>query len=71
MVVLEEVGNGAQIAELRDLIEQHHRLTGSPVAGRVLDRFDEALAEFVQVMPVDYKRVLAEEERRQAAFAAS
>jgi glutamate synthase domain-containing protein 3 len=71
MVTLEELVNEAQIAELRELIELHHRLTGSTVAARVLDRFEEALAEFVQVMPTDYKRVLAEEEKKQAAFAAS
>jgi glutamate synthase domain-containing protein 3 len=71
MILLEAVESAAWVEELRDLIERHHRLTGSAPAARVLDRFEAALDEFVQVMPIDYKRVLAEEERKQAAFAAS
>ena len=71
MVQLEVVGSGAQASELRDLIEAHHRLTGSSVAARVLEHWTTALEEFVQVMPVDYKRVLAEDERKQAAAAAA
>ncbi len=67
MVQLEAVESGAQASELRELIEQHHRLTGSSVAARVLEHWTTALEEFVQVMPVDYKRVLAEDERKQAA----
>jgi len=48
--------------ELRALIEEHGRRTGSPVAERVLAGFEELLARgaFVKVMPHDYKRVLAE-----------
>jgi glutamate synthase (NADPH/NADH) large chain/glutamate synthase (ferredoxin) len=48
--------------ELRALIEEHGRRTGSPVAARVLADFDGLLARsaFVKVMPHDYKRVLAE-----------
>ena len=34
--------------------------TGSPVAARVLDDWDELLPRFVKVMPHDYKRALAE-----------
>jgi glutamate synthase domain-containing protein 2/glutamate synthase domain-containing protein 1/glutamate synthase domain-containing protein 3 len=48
--------------ELRELIEEHGRRTGSPVAGRVLADFDGLLSRsaFVKVMPHDYKRVIAE-----------
>jgi glutamate synthase (NADPH/NADH) large chain/glutamate synthase (ferredoxin) len=48
--------------ELRALIEEHGRRTGSPVAERVLADFDGLLARgaFVKVMPHDFKRVLAE-----------
>jgi glutamate synthase (NADPH/NADH) large chain len=67
MVALEAIENEVHVAELRELIERHHRLTGSTPAARVLDRWDEALDEFVQVMPVDYKRVLAEDERKMVA----
>ena len=56
-------------AELRALISEHGRRTGSPVAARVLGKFDDLLAKgaFVKVMPHDYKRVLAERAQTQAA----
>ncbi len=57
-----EAPSAADAGELRELIAEHGRRTGSPVAAGVLDRFDELLAKgaFVKVMPHDYKRVLAE-----------
>jgi glutamate synthase (NADPH/NADH) large chain len=67
MVALEPIENESYVEELRDLIDRHHRLSGSAVAARVLERWPEVLDEFVQVMPIDYKRVLAEDERKQAA----
>ena len=46
----------------RALVEEHLRRTGSPVAKRVLDAWQELLPRFVKVFPTDYKRVLAEQE---------
>jgi glutamate synthase domain-containing protein 2/glutamate synthase domain-containing protein 3 len=46
--------------ELRGLVEEHRLRTGSPVAERVLDAWDEELGRFVKVMPHDYKRALLE-----------
>jgi glutamate synthase domain-containing protein 3 len=46
--------------ELRGIVEEHHRRTGSPVAERVLERWDDELGRFVKVMPHDYKRALLE-----------
>ncbi len=46
--------------ELRGLVEEHHERTGSPVAERVLEGWDDELARFVKVMPHDYKRALLE-----------
>jgi glutamate synthase (NADPH/NADH) large chain/glutamate synthase (ferredoxin) len=46
--------------ELHALIEEHHLRTMSPVAARILERWDESLARFVKVMPHDYKRALAD-----------
>jgi glutamate synthase (NADPH/NADH) large chain/glutamate synthase (ferredoxin) len=59
-------------SELRELIEEHGTRTGSPVADRVLGRFDELLSSgaFVKVMPHDYKRVLAERAQEQLAVPA-
>jgi glutamate synthase (NADPH/NADH) large chain/glutamate synthase (ferredoxin) len=57
-----EAPSAEDAGELRELIEEHAGRTGSPVAARVLDEFDELLAKgaFIKVMPHDYKRVLAE-----------
>jgi glutamate synthase domain-containing protein 3 len=46
--------------ELRGWVEEHANRTGSPVAQRLLDEWDESLARFVKVMPHDYKRALLE-----------
>ena len=47
--------------EVRALVEEHARRTGSPVARRVLDSWEALLPRFVKVFPTDYKRVLAEQ----------
>ncbi len=46
--------------ELRGFIEEHRDRTGSSVAERVLEAWDEELHRFVKVMPHDYKRALLE-----------
>ncbi|MGB2710224.1 MAG: glutamate synthase large subunit, partial [Conexibacter sp.] len=46
-------------AELKDLVTEHAARTGSPVAQRMLDEWDDAVRRFVKVMPRDYKRALA------------
>ncbi len=48
------------VAILQRLVEEHLERTGSTVAARVLDNWDELLPQFVKVMPHDYKRALAE-----------
>jgi glutamate synthase domain-containing protein 3 len=53
--------------ELRAVVSEHARRTGSPVAERLLERWDESLERFVKVMPHDYRRALAELEDRDAA----
>jgi glutamate synthase domain-containing protein 3 len=62
-VDLEAVEADEDIAELRELIELHKEYTGSAVAERVLDAWPGILAQFVKVMPTDYKRVLNERKR--------
>jgi glutamate synthase (NADPH/NADH) large chain len=58
MVELEAVDVEEDIAELKVLIENHLHYTGSAVARKVLENWEASLAQFVKVMPVDYKRVL-------------
>ena len=51
--------DGDDAAFLRDLVESYAAETGSPVAARLLDDWDAALARFGKIMPKDYKRVLS------------
>jgi glutamate synthase (NADPH/NADH) large chain len=66
MVEHEKVDTDESMAELLEMIERHQELTGSAVAADLLSRWDEALPEFIKVMPTDYKRVL--EEQKAAAI---
>jgi glutamate synthase domain-containing protein 3 len=60
MVELEKVEHEHDVDELRSLIQLHYDHTGSTVAENILNNWYSALEQFVKVMPVDYKRVLAE-----------
>ena len=66
---LEPLDEGDAI-EVRDLVAEHVRRTGSTVGQRVLDEFDALLPRFVKVFPSDYKRVLAELAAQEDAQAA-
>jgi glutamate synthase domain-containing protein 3 len=57
---LESLEAAGDIAELRELIENHHNYTGSTVAEHILKNWKTELTRFVKVMPTDYKRVLEE-----------
>ncbi|MGL5816383.1 MAG: glutamate synthase large subunit [Phycicoccus sp.] len=43
---------------VRDLLERHHRWTGSGVAARLLEQPDDAYARFTLILPRAYQRVL-------------
>ncbi|KAK0674475.1 putative glutamate synthase [NADPH] [Cercophora samala] len=66
MVEAGPVEDPEEVAYLRGLIEDHHHYTGSELAARILVDFNRALPRFVKVLPVDYKRVLAEEAAKAA-----
>ena len=57
MVDLDPVNN-EDVEELKTMIENHFRNTGSTVAQFILDDFENQLKNFVKVFPKDYKRVL-------------
>ncbi len=59
MVAITDVEDEADIAELRDLIEQHWKHTRSANARRLLDSWATSATKFVKVLPRDYQRVLA------------
>jgi glutamate synthase (NADPH/NADH) large chain len=50
--------DAADSAFLAEIVNRHAAETGSAVAKRLLDEWDNALADFHKVMPKDYKRVL-------------
>jgi glutamate synthase (NADPH/NADH) large chain len=50
----------ADEAQLRKLVEDHHRWTGSLRARHILDHWDDSRAKFVKVFPHEYKRALGE-----------
>ncbi len=54
-------------AQLKKLLEDHHRWTGSKRARELLDHWNEARAKFVKVFPNEYKRALGEINARKAA----
>ncbi|MBE9567352.1 MAG: glutamate synthase large subunit, partial [Proteobacteria bacterium] len=60
MVELESLEADEDIDEVKTLIMNHLRYTGSSVAQAALDNWDETLKQFIKVMPTDYKRVLLE-----------
>jgi glutamate synthase (NADPH/NADH) large chain len=57
MVDLDPVDDGGA-QELKNMIMEHYRYTGSSVAKFILDDFENQLKHFVKVFPRDYKKVL-------------
>jgi glutamate synthase (NADPH/NADH) large chain/glutamate synthase (ferredoxin) len=47
-------------AQLKKLLEEHHRWTGSKRARALLDNWNEARSKFVKVFPNEYKRALGD-----------
>jgi glutamate synthase (NADPH) large chain len=59
-IQLEVVIDPDDITTLRDLIEQHYTNTGSERAKQILTDWDKHLPQFVKVISVEYKNMLAE-----------
>ena len=64
MVEINLVEDSVSRKELLELIRQHYLHTGSVLAGRMLDDWQRYVQEFIQVVPIEYKRVLQEEQNR-------
>ena len=62
MVELGLVEDSVSRKELLELIRQHYLHTGSALAGRMLDDWPHYIGDFIQVIPIEYKRVLQEEQ---------
>ncbi len=50
--------------ELHELVRQHYLYTGSKLARTMLDDWSRYVEDFIQVVPIEYKRVLQEEQVR-------
>ncbi len=64
MVELSLLEDSTARKELHELIRQHYLYTGSQLARTMLDNWNRYVEEFIQVTPIEYKRVLAEEQMR-------
>ncbi|MDR7151050.1 glutamate synthase (NADPH/NADH) large chain/glutamate synthase (ferredoxin) [Hydrogenophaga palleronii] len=58
-------------AQLKKLLDDHNRWTGSKRARELLDNWSEARGKFVKVFPNEYKRALGEINARKVAAAAT
>ena len=64
MVELSLLEDSTSRKEVHELIRQHYLYTGSSLARMMLDDWNHYADEFIQVTPIEYKRVLAEEQMR-------
>ena len=62
MVEINLVEDSSYRKELHELIRQHYLYTGSKLARTMLDDWNRYVEDFIQVVPIEYKRVLQEEQ---------
>ena len=64
-------GGETDEAQLKKLLEEHHRWTGSKRARELLDNWSVSRTKFVKVFPNEYKRALAELHDRKVELTSS
>lgn len=62
MVELSLIEEASYRKELHELIRQHYPYTGSKLARTMLDDWPRYADQFIQVVPIEYKKVLQEEQ---------
>jgi glutamate synthase (NADPH) large chain len=62
-------GGQTDEAQLKNLLQDHNRWTGSKRARELLDNWDNARSKFVKVFPNEYRRALGEIAARRTALA--
>ena len=62
MVELSLIEEASYRKELHELIRQHYLYTGSKLARTMLDDWPRYADQFIQVVPIEYKKVLHEEQ---------
>jgi glutamate synthase domain-containing protein 3 len=63
MVRLGKIDADAEIEFVKNQIFRHFELTESRLAAQVLLNWEESLAKFVRVIPVDYEKVMLAQNR--------
>lgn len=64
MVEINLVEDSQYRKELHELIRQHYLYTGSKLARTMLDDWNRYVEDFIQVVPIEYTRVLQEEQMK-------
>lgn len=64
MVELSLIEEASYRKELHELIRQHYLYTGSKLARTMLDDWSRYVEQFIQVVPIEYKKVLQEEQMK-------
>ena len=62
MVELSLIEDMADNRELYRLIGNHYKFTHSPLAAKMLDNWQEYVGQFIKVIPIEYKKVLHDEQ---------
>ncbi|MCK5811912.1 MAG: glutamate synthase large subunit [Clostridiales bacterium] len=57
MVLLEEISSNEEADTVRSMIKKHYNYTGSLLAERLLDAWEETLENLVKVIPIEYKAI--------------
>ncbi|MBR5406886.1 MAG: glutamate synthase large subunit [Lachnospiraceae bacterium] len=58
MVLMEPVENKSDQTELKNMLKEHLKYTGSKKAAKILDNFTEYLPKFKKIIPEDYKKLM-------------
>jgi glutamate synthase (NADPH/NADH) large chain len=64
MVELSLIEDSVTRKELYELICKHRQYTDSPLAAKIIDNWEKYADEFIQVIPIEYKKVLQEEQMK-------
>jgi len=62
MVELSLIEESSYRKELHELIRNHYFYTGSKLAKTMLDSWEKFVDQFIQIVPIEYKKVLQEEQ---------
>ncbi|GAE85968.1 glutamate synthase [Bacteroides reticulotermitis JCM 10512] len=64
MVELSLIEEASYRKELHELVRQHYLYTGSKLARTMLDDWNHYVDQFIQIVPIEYKKVLQEEQMK-------